>query len=528
MKPVLLTALAPLLLAAMGGIARAESCEDLAKAAPAGATITAVKAMKAGDPQEIGAFGAPPLPAATAYCRVDATLTPTPSSSIKVEVWLPPQGAWNGKFLASGNGGFGGTLGGPRLTMRVAVRRGYATAGTDLGHTEDGASGEMAAWALHQPEKIADFGHRANHLTAEFAKLMIRRYYGAAPKHAYFQGCSDGGREALMEVQRYPGDYDGVIAGAPANAWSHLMIAFAHDWNASHDASGQIIPDAKLAAIEAAALKECDAGDGLKDGLISDPRQCRFEPSHLLCQGADTADCLTSAQATALKAIYDGPRDAAGKVLFPGFPVGADPSPIGWPLWITGAKGQQGSFARSFFGDFVYDDAAWKVEGADLGKALAAAKARMGPVIDSDNPDLAAFAARGGKLILYHGWMDAAITPYSTVQYYEAVKRKMGAAQAERFTRLFMVPGMAHCLAGPGPNSFDVLTALETWTEQGKAPEQMVASKYANDLATFLDMPAGKALRTRPLCAYPKQARFSGTGSPDDAANWRCEAPAKS
>lgn len=518
------TAIVPLALLAMAGAARAESCEDLAKAAPPGAAITAAKAVAAGDLQEIGGFGAPPLPTPVAYCRIDAVLTPTPSSQIQVEVWLPPKDAWNGKFLGAGNGGFGGTLGGPRLEMRVAVHRGYATAGTDMGHAEDGASGASASWALNQPEKIADFGYRANHLTAQFAKAMIRAYYGTDAAHAYFQGCSDGGREALMEAQRFPDDYDGIIAGAPANAWSHLMTAFAYDWNAAHDASGQIVPDAKLAVVEAAALADCDAQDGVKDGVIADPGQCRFDVARLACKGADAPDCLTPAEVEAVKAIWRGPHDAAGHALFPGFPVGTDPSPAGWPLWITGAKAQQGGFARSFFADFVYSDADWKVEAIDPPAALAKARAGAGAEIDSDSPDLSAFKARGGKLILYHGWLDSAITPLSTIQYYEAVRARMSPAGADSFSRLFLVPGMGHCLGGPGANSFDVISLLEAWTEKGQAPEQMVAYKYDNDLAGFLDMPPGTPIRSRPLCAYPKTAHWTGTGSSDDAANWRCEA----
>ncbi|MDB5456883.1 MAG: tannase/feruloyl esterase family alpha/beta hydrolase [Caulobacter sp.] len=510
--------------AAAGHAQAATPCADLAGLELPGATITAVKAVAVGEGQPIEVFGIPPLPAAVAYCRVDATHTPTTASAIKDEVWLPVQGARNGKYMASGNGGYGGTLGGPRLAMRAPLKQGYVVAGTDMGHTEDGSGGD-AQWALNQPEKIADWGHRANHLTAAFAKALIAAHYGQAPKLSYFNGCSDGGREALMEVQRYPQDYDGVIAGAPANAWTRLMISFAWSWKALHETPESRIPDAKLAVLQKAALAQCDKLDGVADGVVEDPRRCRFDPVVVQCKAGDAADCLTPAQVAGARKIYQGPRDPrTGRALFPGYPAGAEAVTGAWPLWISGDKAQHPSFARSFFANFVYSDPSWQLAKLDLDRDAKAAQARMGKLLASDNPDLSAFKARGGKLILFHGWADAAISPYATIQYYDAVRERMGVKTADGFSRLFMVPGMSHCFGGPGPNSFDMLAVLDGWVAGGKAPDMVIAAKTNNDYAALLDMPA-KAIRTRPLCAYPKVARWTGGGSTDEAANFTCAKP---
>ncbi len=526
MKLLTLTASAlGLLLATTATAARAESCQALASASIPGAKITSASLVEQGSSQEVGAFGIPPLPASRAYCKVQATLTPTPDSEIRAEVWLPSPGEWNGKFLASGNGGFGGSVGPPRLTMRVAVHQGYATAGTDLGHNQDGASGEHADWALNHPEKIVDFGYRANHQTALFAKAVIARYYGAAPRHAYFQGCSDGGREALMEAERFPDDYDGVIAGAPANAWTRLMTSFAWTFKAAHSTPDALIPDAKLPVIQDAVLKQCDLLDGVKDGVIDDPRACHFDPASLACKSGDGPDCLTGGQAEALRQIYQGPRNPrTGASLFPGFPVSGAENAVGWSLWITGPKAQQPSFASSFFANFVFNNPAWTLAQLDFDQGVALAERLMAPILNSDHTDLSAFKARGGKLLIYHGWADPAITPYSTIQFYDGVRGKMGVKAADSFSRLFLAPGVGHCLGGPGPSSFDMLGALEGWVEHGQAPDQVIASKYANDFAGLLDLPQGEATRTRPLCAYPKTARWDGNGSPDLAASYACRA----
>ncbi|ATQ42416.1 tannase/feruloyl esterase family alpha/beta hydrolase [Caulobacter mirabilis] len=520
-----MTAGAGALLAA--GAAQAASCEDLAKATFKDATITSAKPYAAGDGVEIGVFGIPPLPTMKAFCRVEATLKPTPKSNVKVEVWLPDAGEWNGRFMATGNGGYGGSLGQPRLAMRPSLHKGYVTAGTDLGHSGDGSTGEDASWALNQPELIADFGHRANHVTAVFAKAVTAAYYGKGPNYSYFHGCSDGGREALMEAQRYPDDFDGIVAGAPANAWPRLMTSMAWSWKSAHADAASRIPDAKLPAIQAAALASCDKLDGVADGVIEDPRRCRFDPATIQCKDGDKDDCLTAPQVVALKALYQGPRDASGKPLFPGYPAGGEAVPNAWTLWVSGEKAQHPSFARSFYRNMVYSDAAWDFPANfDLGKALADTTKTVGPTLASDNPDMSAFAKSGGKLILFHGWADAAISPYATIEYYDAVRSKMTPAKADGFSRLFMAPGVSHCLGGPGPNSFDMLQSVVDWVEKGQAPEQVLATKYDNDYAALLDMPGANVVRTRPLCAWPKVATWDGKGSTDEAASFSCKVPA--
>ena len=512
-------------LALLASGARAAGCEGLARLSVPGATITSATPFAAGAAVPMDAFGISALPTAKAFCRVQATLRPTPDSSIKTEVWLPLAAEWNGKLMASGNGGFGGSLGPPRLSMRPALRQGYATAATDLGHTGDGASGVDAGWALGHPERIKDFGYRANHETAAFAKAVVAAYYGSAPKHAYFNGCSDGGREALVEVQRYPDDFDGVVAGAPANRWTHLMASMAWTWQSAHAKPESFVPDAKLKVIEAAVLAQCDSLDGVKDGVIGDPRACRFDPVRVQCKAGDGPDCLTAGQVAAVRRIYQGPRTASGHQIFPGYPVGGEGVAGAWNLWITGEKAQHGNFARSFFRDLVYADPAWSFDHLDLAEAVADADRRMGPILNADSPDLSAFRRRGGKLIVFHGWADAAITPYSTIEYFDAVRGRMGAQQVDGFARLFVAPGVSHCVGGPGANTFDMLAALDAWVDHGQAPDRVIASKFINDIAALLDMPTGAALRTRPLCAYPKVARWTGKGSTDDAANFECKAP---
>lgn len=464
--------------------------------------------------------GKPGLPAQASFCRVQAVLTPVARSNIRVEVWLPEAASWNGKMVGAGNGGFGGSLTLSSLTMHGALGKGYATAGTDLGHV--GTGDTDGKWALNEPERIADFGHRANHLTANFAKAVIAAFYPRGLQAAYFQGCSDGGREALMEAQRYPDDYDAIVAGAPANAWTRMMAGFMANDRAVFARPESAIPAAKLKLLQSAALAKCDAVDGVKDEVIDDPRSCGFDPAALQCKAGDAAGCLTAPQVVAAKALYRGAVDGKGKPFFPGMMPGAEAFPGTWDVWLTGPKAQHGVFATEFFRYLVYSDPNWQPARFDLTRDYAAAKARMAPILDSDNPDLTSFIRRGGKLILYHGWNDAAIPPENTIQYYQAVlKRTPGAAQS---VRLFMVPGMSHCLGGPGASIFDALTTLDAWRQGGAAPETMVATKYDNDLFAYLGLPA-KPVRTRPLCAYPKVAKWTGSGSTDEAASFTCVAP---
>lgn len=526
-RPMLCSAfLAALLIAASGLVSQpvaAATCESLADLKLPNTTITTAQAVAA------GAF-APPSGSATpykslpAFCRVAGVIKPTSDSEIKFEVWMPSDG-WNGKFHGIGNGGFAGSI--SYQGLAAALIRGYASASTDTGHT-----GGDASWALGHPEKIVDYGHRAIHEMTVKAKSIINSFYGDGPKRSYFASCSNGGRQALMEAQRYPEDYDGIIAGAPANYFTRILTGFAWNMQATHADPASYIPASKLKAIEAAALKSCDAQDGVTDGVIDDPTRCPFDPSVLLCKGAESDDCLTEKQIAALRKIYAGPRNAKGELLIPGFVPGGETGPGGWTGWITGTAPERAAqffFSTQAFKNMVHNNPSWDYKSFNLDRDGRLADEKLGPVLNATDPNLKAFRARGGKLILYHGWNDAALPPVNTINYYKSVVAKMGQREADSFVRLFMVPGLQHCGGGPGPNSFgamvtpvksdpqrDMTLALERWVEEGVAPDTIIASRNLSASAT------GFTTRTRPLCPYPKVARYKGSGSTDDASNFVC------
>ncbi len=501
----------------------ATTCENLATLQLANTTITTAAAVPAGTftPPEGG-----PVRDLPAFCRVAGTIKPSPDSRIQFEVWMPAAG-WNGKFQGVGNGGFAGAIsyGG----LGAAVKGGYATASTDTGHQ---AGGTDASWALDHPEKVIDFGYRAIHETTEKAKTIIAAFYGDAPRRSYFSSCSNGGRQALMEAQRYPADYDGIIAGAPANYWTHLLATAIVDVRALKDDPASYIPASKIPAIEAAALDACDQRDGLKDGIIENPAACDFDPSAILCKGTDSDSCLTAPQVAALKKLYAGPRDSKGGQIFPGYSPGGESGGGGWSTWITGAKPGASlmyAFGTQFFKNMLFENAAWDYHTFNTDRDTRKADDQLARVLNATDPDLKKFRDRGGKLILYHGWSDAAIAPLNTIDYYKTVVATMGGKNIGQFVRLYMVPGMQHCGGGPGPNVFgqatvpqtdpqhDVAAALERWVEQGAGPGQIIATKYKNG-----NNPASGVARTRPLCPYPQVARYKGSGSIDDAANFVC------
>jgi hypothetical protein len=503
--------------------AAATACADLAKLALPDTTVTTAQAVPAGpfQPPE-----GPPVRDVPAFCRVALEIHPSSDSDIRAEVWLPAS-TWNSKFQGVGNGGFAGAIG--YAGMAAAVARGYATASTDTGHR---AGGTDARWALGHREKIVDFGYRAIHETAVQAKAIIHAFYGDGPRRSYFSSCSNGGRQALMEAQRYPADYDGIIAGAPANYWTRLLTLAVVNVQATLSDPAAYIPAAKLPAIEAAALAACDANDGVKDGVIEDPTQCKFDPAVLLCQGAESDACLTKPQVSTLEKLYAGARNSKGKEVMPGYSPGGEAEPGGWALWITGTEPRKSAlyaFGTQFYSNMVFDNAAWDWRSFALDRDLPVAQDKTAAALDAANPDLKGFQARGGKLILYHGWSDAAIPARSTIEYYRSVEKKMGARQAAQFVRLYMVPGMEHCGGGAGPNFFgqggvaagdaghDIDTALERWVEQGMAPEEIVATKFKSGT----DRSSGIA-RTRPLCPYPQTAHYKGSGSTDEASNFVC------
>jgi len=334
-----------------------------------------------------------------------------------------------------------------------------------------------------------------------------------------------------MEAQRFPDDYDGIVAGAPANYWTHLLASAASGVRATLAEPGSYIPSAKLPAIQAAALAQCDAKDGVKDGVIENPRACRFDTSVLKCQGEETDACLTAPQMAALNTVYGGLRGSKGQQLFPGLSPGGEAEPDGWANWITGPAPKESQmywFGTQFFQNMIYNDPAWKFQTFDADRETKAADEKGASLLNATDPDLSAFEKRGGKLILYHGWSDAAIAPTNTIDYYESVQKKMGAGPVSGFVRLYMAPGMEHCGGGAGPNVFgqqgvakkdpghDIDAALEAWVEQGSAPDRIVAAKVDQKGAT---------VRTRPLCPFPQVAKWKGTGSTDEAENFSCVEP---
>jgi feruloyl esterase len=451
--------------------------------------------------------------AGPAYCKVLGSAHPTPDSDIRFEVAIPTQ--WNGRYLQVGNGGFAGVI--PERAMLAPLALGYAVAGTDDGHQD--TDGTNASWALGHPEKVIDFGYRALKETTDAAKAIITANKGAAPRYSYFGGCSDGGREALMEAQRYPNDFNGIVAGDPANHWTHLMAEFAFDYQALTETPASFLPLDKLKAVEAEALKQC----GDEDGVIEDPLSCRFEPGKLRCMAGDAPNCLSDAQVAALRKIYDGPKNPrTGEQLIAGFSPGGEGEENGWGRWITGstADGKDSSvykYAHSFFAYGVKADPNYDLHRLNFDTDIADADARIAPIFNSYNADLSAFRAHGGKLIQYHGWADPAIPALDSVDYWRLVQKTMG--PTANFYRLFMAPGMLHCGGGPGPNVLDTLPAITEWVERNKAPEVLLATKYKdNDTKQ-------PAERTRPLCVFPERTELIAKGDKTKAASFRCVEP---
>lgn len=487
---------------------------------------------------EAGTFKTPsgdPLPDLQAFCRVAGIAKPSSDSDIKFEVWLPAAG-WNGRLWGASNGGFAGlmpyeSLGGGSLGGGLA--EGYVAVGTDTGHEGDVTD---ASWAIGHPEKVIDYGYRAIHEVTVRAKAILSAFYGRKATYSYFTGGSNGGRQALIEAQRYPDDYDGIIAGAPDIDYTHVFAGMASIDFVWFGKKAGYFPPSKLPAIQAAALAACDSLDGIKDGVIDDPRRCTFDPSVLLCQGPETDKCLTPPQLAALRTIYAG-QVLPGGARVHGYSPGAETGSGGWSWdgWITSSPQAESNFhkfALGYFGDLVFGDPKWDFHTFDPDRDIRVADQKLSPIMNATDPDLKKFVAHGGKLILYHGWDDQVIPPLATVDYYERVRDTIGQKATADAVRLFMVPGMMHVYGGPGPNSFGqfaagagdpnmkIGAALQRWVEEGTAPERIIATKRKND-------PPNEVVRTRPLCAFPNVAHYRGTGSTDDAASFDCAAPPK-
>jgi hypothetical protein len=514
----------------------ARSCEGLAQLELPGAKVASAETVAARTftpPAKISPWivGDPSFyKTLDAFCRVVVEATPSADSDIKIEVWMPLDG-WNGKFQGHGNGGFAGEI--YYRGLGLAVHDGYATASTNTGHSGEATE---ASWALGHPEKVTDFGYRGIHEMTRAAKAAINAFYGNKPQHSYFSGCSNGGRQALMEAQRFPEDYDGILAGAPANFWTHLLTKALADAQATTLDLASYIPSSKLLAIARAVNAACDALDGVADGVVNDPTKCNFDPATILCKEGDSEKCLTAPQIVELKKLYEGPHDAKRNLIFPGYLPGAEEGPGGWGTWITGTgpgKSLMFAFGGGYFSNMVYEKADWNYKDANIEAALKAAEEKTADKLNATVANLAAFQARGGKLILYHGWNDPAISALNTINYYNSVATKMGLKTTGAFLRLYMAPGVQHCGGGPGPDSFgqngggakdpqhNMTLALEQWVEQEIAPSAIVATKYAEgDAAKGVKM-------TRPLCPYPQVAKYKGKGDPNDAGNFVCAAASK-
>ena len=484
------------------------SCESLASIALPDTTVTTAELVPAGAFVPPGAAGAPPgqpspsyagLPA---FCRLAATVSPVPDSAIKLEVWLPAEG-WNGKFVAVGNGGFAGAI--FHFAMVEPLLRGYAVAATDTGH-EGGAAD--ASFAVGHPEKLVDFGWRAVHEMTVKSKAIVAAHYAAPARRSYWLGCSSGGRQGLKEAQRFPEDYDGISAGAPANNWVPLMAHSAKIQRLMTDPEGGLAPP-QLGLLKEAAIAACDARDGVTDRVVEEPQACGFDPAALQCATDAAPSCLTPRQVETARSIYAGVVDTrTGETIFPG------PTPASEPAWFAYTPSAF-PIGANYWRDHVFGDPNWDLATLDFTADVARARSMDTADVTTTDPDLKDFVARGGKLLLWHGWTDGLISAQNSIDYYQDVLATTGAETVKDSVRLFMVPGVDHCSGGEGTFVMDALGVIDAWVEGGEAPERIVASR---------PLPDG-AQRTRPLCPYPQVARYRGAGSTDDAANFQCAAP---
>jgi len=458
------------------------------------------------DLPDVKVTAAAPVAAATTgavrapHCKVTGVI----GTEIKFALLLPD--TWNQKFMMGGGGGFVGTLDNQAI---ASVNSGFATVGTDTGHTGNVVD---ASWALNNVERRVNFGHVAVHRTALVSKAIVRSYYGEAAKRSYFSGCSNGGRQGMMEAQRYPDDFDGIVSGAPAMDFTGIAAQFLKDIQAQHPDPKNVtpvLPPDTMKAIGAKILDACDAADGVKDGVIDDPRSCKVDIAALP---------ISDAQKTALKKIYAPTVNKDGEI-FSGQPYGGENEPGGWPTWISGGNPQiamlkqpslRFGFGTEFYKYLVFNDPSWDYSRYDLA-TWKKDTALTATYLNATDPNLDAFKSKGRKLIMWHGWADAGLSALATVKYYEQVQARDAAVRD--YARLFMMPGVLHCAGGPGPDNVDWASAIVDWVENGKAPERLLASK----------MSEGAATRTRPLCPYPQHSTYKGSGSTDDAANFVCK-----
>jgi feruloyl esterase len=486
--------------------ASAASCESLASLKLPNTTVTSANNVAA------GAF-MPPSPGGSttvasqfsnvpAFCRVAATLTPSSDSDIKIEIWLPVSG-WNGKFQAVGNGGFAGVI--SYSALAAAVRDGYASASTDTGH-----QGNTASFALGHPEKVIDFADRAVHEMTVQAKAIVNAYYGSAASLSFWNGCSQGGRQAITEAAKYPADFDGIVAGASGINWIRLLIARMAINVFTHRSEDSYIPPAKYVLVHEAVLNACDALDGVKDGVIENPSVCHFDPKVLVCKGADGPDCLTPAQVETARALYAPIKNPkTGVEVMP--PLLHPGSELGWAI-LAGPEPIR--YSTETFQYLVFKNPTWDWHAFNPATDIDLALKADNGLLEFTDPNLKLFFDRGGKLLMYHGWADPQVTPMNSVNYFNDVVKKFGEGVVGKSIELYMVPGMNHCGGGPGTDTFNKMAAIEQWVADGTAPKQILASHLNN----------GTVDRTRPLCPFPQAAAYKGAGSTDDAANFVCKA----
>ena len=494
----------------------AGSCASLVGISIAGTSFTGAEEVPAGGIQTPTGATLSNLPA---FCRVKATIRPTSESDIKVELWMPK--AWNGKFLGTGNGGMAGTI--DYEALANGVRRGYAVANTDLG-----TSGGIASM-VGRVEKIVDFGNRATHLMTTVSKDVVQAFYAKAPSRSYFLGCSTGGGQGMHEAQRYPADYDGIVAGAPGASRVPAHVAYQWAYSATQQDATTWLTVEKRKLWADKVIAACDGLDGVTDGVIGRPDKCTIDPAAMQCAaGVDGPNCLSEGQVRALRKIYAGPTHrVTGEQIFPGYLRGtelsftaSEPTPTSGPTfpfpfqWVWGLN--------------------WDWRSFNFGTDVDAMRNMLNFAVDATNPNLAAFHARGGKLIVYQGLADGIQVPGAAVDYLKNVEAAMPGKTPE-FFRLFNAPGMGHCRGGLGPNTFgnlrpgfpitpddparDVLAAMEQWVEKGRVPNEIIATRYAGD------QPTGAVERTVPLCAWPKVSKYKGTGDANSAASYSCVEP---
>jgi feruloyl esterase len=509
--PILLLVLVASLMLVSIPAAAQQSCESLALVKIPNITIVKVTAGAPGSslPAQAGAMGnIPARQIKVSFCRIEAYSAPTSDSHVGIEVWLPSAENWNRKFLAAGNPGFIGSLSSAGLAG--IMEQGYVAGGTDTGHVDQGFE-----WAIGHSEKWADWGYRAVHEMVLVTKTMAEKYYGKSIQYSYWNSCHNGGNQALNEAQRYPDDFDGIIAADPAFWISHLQPGSLYiSWVALKDGVGgpSYIPPTKIVLLNKAAIAACDENDGLKDGLIVDPTKCKFDPATIQCKDADAVNCLTAAQVDTANKIYAGAKFKDGAPIYSGFEPGSESN---WNFMI---EKEPFSVNINYFKGMVFQDRNWDFKTFDVDRDTKLAVNKTAKYVDGNNPDLRPFKKSNGKLMIVSSWNSLALPPRQVAEYYKSVEKTMGgAAQTQDFARLFSIPGAGGCVVGPDFKAFE---AMQEWVEKGKAPDQIIYTYREGGRG-------GKVSQSRPVCAYPKVSRYKGSGDINDAANFTCALPEK-